>query len=187
MKNIENEYVLLVNICEEQLHTYEFVNPIADILRAKKINFFVRSYKQIGASDLDKCSKVIICGTSLSDFEYLTNISFFSWLSDFDKPVLGICGGMQIMGLVFGGKLKRKTEIGLFSELFTSSFLGLSGKTDVYHLHNAYIDFSLLTDFKVFAGGKVSQAVQHLTKPFYGVLFHPEVRQKKLLEQFILI
>ena len=58
-----------------------------------------------------------------------------------DKPILGVCGGMQIIGKLFGGKLKKKTEIGYYKENFNKNFFGLIGESEVYHLHNYYADF----------------------------------------------
>ena len=90
------------------------------------------------------------------------------------------------MGRVFGGKLMKKKEIGYYSEDFQENFLGLKGNCEVYHLHNYYIKFSLLKDFKIFCENNgVVQAVKHMKKSIYGVLFHPEVRNKSLIENFV--
>jgi len=117
----------------------------------------------------------------LKDEDYLSGD--FSWLRNFEKPVLGICAGMQIIGMVFGGELKKKTEVGFYFENVDKDFLGLSGEVEVYHLHNSYVEFS--EDFDIFAGEDVSQAVRHKVKSVYGVLFHPEVRQKEMILEFV--
>ena len=44
-------------------------------------------------------------------------------------------------------------------------------------------DFSNL-DFEIFAGNKISQGIKHKKKRIYGVLFHPEVRQKDMILNF---
>lgn len=181
--------ILVINICKEKLHYYEFVKPIEDIIKKLGESYFVRGYKGLKKKDLNKASKVIICGTSLFDNEFIKDINKFSWLKNFNRPVLGICGGMEIIGLVFGGKLKRKTEIGFYKERFEKKFLGISGEIEVYHLHNYSVDFSQLNDFEVCCFSdteinKVAQAVKHKNKKIYGVLFHPEVRQKNLINFF---
>ena len=180
----KGEDVLLINICKEKLHFYEFVKPVGKVLIENKIKGFIRHYTCLTKKDLVKASKVIICGTSLRDNWFLDEVEKFNWIKDYRKPVLGICGGMQIIGLVFGGKLERKSEIGFYKEKLNKEFLGLKGKEEIYHLHNNYVDFSSLNDFEVFSGGKVSQAVKFKERKIYGVLFHPEVRNKELIERF---
>jgi GMP synthase (glutamine-hydrolysing) len=172
--------ILLINICKEVLHFSEFVKPVEDILAGEEV--LVKHYDEVDENILKMADKVIICGTSLQDNDFNKDLEKFSWLRDFDKPVLGICGGFQLIGLVFGGKLKRKTEIGFYSEVFSKNFLGLENRQEVYHLHNYYVEFS--KEFEVFCGDKIPQAVKHGQKELYGVLFHPEVRQKELIAKF---
>ncbi len=174
--------LLIINICKEKLHYYEFVKPIEDILRDKKIKFETKHYKKLIENNIKKSDKIIICGTSLKDNEFLENLDKFQWIKNFNRQILGICGGMQIISLIFGGKLKQKQEIGFYEENFNDEFLGLNGKKEVYHLHNNYA--TLPADFKKFNKSKIPQAVKHKTKQIYGVLFHPEVRNKRIIEKF---
>lgn len=190
--------ILLINICSEKLHYFEFVKPIEDIIKKEKLKWFTRYYKKVNKKDIKRASKIIICGTSLKDNSFLKNIKKFSWIKTFNRPLLGICAGMQIIGLLFGGKLKRKTEIGYYTEIF-KNFLGLKDKVQVYHLHNNYVDFGFFNNklndqsqfndqFKLFSVShgkeKIPQAVKHKNKEIYAVLFHPEVRQKKFIANF---
>jgi len=178
--------ILLVNVCKERLHYYEFVKPIENILSKNCVSFFVKSYNEIKNENLKKASHIIICGTSLKDFGYEKDLRKFEWIKGFEKPILGICAGMQIIGSVFSRKSKKKTEIGFYSEDFKKEFLGLTGKQEVWHLHNNYVDFGKLNDFEVFCKeGGVFQAVKHKEKEIYGVLFHPEVRNKEMIKGFV--
>jgi GMP synthase (glutamine-hydrolysing) len=172
--------ILVINICAERLHYFEFVKPIEDIIGK---DFVTKNYLEISDKDLINADKVIICGTSLKDDKFIEDIESFSWIKNFDKPLLGICAGFQIIGLVNGGKLKKKLEIGYFHEKFDKDFLGLRGDNEVYHLHNNYVEFS--EEFEIFCGGKIAQAVKHKEKEIYGVLFHPEVRQKEMVLEFV--
>ncbi|HEX9863034.1 MAG TPA: hypothetical protein VGB11_07125, partial [Candidatus Bathyarchaeia archaeon] len=62
--------------------------------------------------------------------------------------------------------------------LFSSSF-------KAYALHNYSIQPSL--EFDVLAdSAKCVQAIKHKHKDIYGVLFHPEVRNKEIIQRFIL-
>jgi GMP synthase (glutamine-hydrolysing) len=171
--------ILVVDVCSEKLHYYEFVKPVVDLLESEEV--LVSHYDDLETKDLERCDKVIICGTSLADNKFLDDIEKFKWLKDFDKPVLGICAGFQIFGEVFGGKMGKKLEIGFFREEFVEDFLGLSGEVEVYHLHNNYVDFPL--DWRIYSGVEFAQAVRKGN--FYGVLFHPEVRNKEMILRFI--
>jgi GMP synthase-like glutamine amidotransferase len=181
----DDNMILIINVCKEKLHFLEFVKPVCDILEDNKIKYFILDYKLLKLSDFKKCSKIIICGTSLFDNKFIKDIRKFEWIKNTDKSILGICAGMQIIGAVYGAKLIKKTEIGYYSEDFIKEFLCLSGDSEVYHLHNYYADFSKLKDFESYSSGEINQAVKHKNKSIYAVLFHPEVRNKNLILEFI--
>ena len=203
-KRTKEENILLINICKEKLHFYEFVKPVGKVLIKNKIKGFIRHYTCLNKKDLDKASRGIICGTSLRDNEFLDEIKRFNWIRNFKKPLLGICGGMQLIGMVFGGKLDKKSEVGYFYENFSKEFLGLKNKVEVYHLHNNYVnfnklkdselndfennglnDFEVVSESRVGSDSKINQAVKHKKRKIYGVLFHPEVRNKELIKMFL--
>ena len=173
--------ILIISTCKERMHELEFVKPIQKIVGECDI-------KNLAGVDLEVAngySQIILSGTSLQDNFFLENLDKFDWLKDYSGKVLGICAGFQILGLVFGGKQNKETEIGYYFENFDKTFLGLEGKQEVYHLHNNKVNFS--EDFEVYSLSEegIIQAVKHKEKDFYGVLFHPEVRNKKLIERFI--
>jgi len=174
--------ILLVSTCSEPFHELEFVKPIEKILLEKKISFFAKHYSKLNENDLRKADKAIICGTSLKDNSFIKDMDKFQWISKFNKPLLGICAGMQIISSIFGAKLKNSTEIGFYKENFIKEFLSLEGEHEVYHLHNNYA--TLPKDFLSFTKSKIPQAIKHKSKEIYGVLFHPEVRNKALIEEF---
>ena len=158
--------ILLINICKEKLHFYEFVKPVGDILIKNNIKGFIRHYACLTKKDLEKADKIIICGTSLKDNRFLNDIKKFDWIKNCKKPILGICGGAHIIGLVLGNKLKEEKEIGL-KEIKIKEFLAVNGKKQAYHLHN----FQVLPQ------------VFH-EKNLYATLFHPEVRNREMILNF---
>jgi GMP synthase (glutamine-hydrolysing) len=180
--------ILVISTCKYKLHELEFVRPIEDILRENKKSYFIKHYKLLNKSDLGKADKIIICGTSLQDFRYMEHIAGFSWIAKFNKPILGICSGMQIIGMVYKGNTGKKTEIGFYKEKFNKNFLNIKDGTEleVYHLHNNYIDFSKLNDFEICSKSDgIPQAVKHKNNKIFGVLFHPEVRNREIILSFV--
>jgi GMP synthase-like glutamine amidotransferase len=172
--------ILLVSTCADKLSEEEFVRPVANIIR----DVDVIHYKQVNVENIRKCIKVIICGTALKDNKYLDELHYFDWLKEFRKPVLGICAGMQILGLQFGCSLTKKKEIGLITLKTIKENSLFKGDFEAYCLHNNSL--SGLNGFKILAkSGNSVQAIKHRTKPFYGVMFHPEVRNKDVINAFL--
>ncbi len=175
--------VLVVSLCKYELHESEFVRPVLNILIDNCINYSFKNYKDINSDLVEYFDKIILCGTGLLDNDFLNNLNNFNWILNYNGDILGICAGMQILGLVYGGNLKKKTEIGFYSEEFNFNFLGLTGKKEVYHLHNNYICDWEKIGFKVYSTSNIPQAVKR--NSFYGVLFHPEIRNKDLILNFL--
>lgn len=182
--------ILIISICKEDMHYHEFVRPIEDILNALEEPFITKNYLKLSRSDLDSCHRIIIAGTSLMDMHYAKDISRFKFLASFNKPVLGICGGMQILCMIHGCKLIDGSEIGLKKINFNAEFLGVNGSREVYTIHNMVVkdDAVLHEKFHIYSrskdGGFV-QAVKHKAFRHYGLLFHPEVRNKDMILNFL--
>ena len=178
---MKKQKILLINTCKERLHYLEFVKPLEDILRKEKLDFYTKHYSKFEDKDL-KSDRIIICGTSLRDNFFLKDLEKFKWVNIYDRPILGICAGMQIISLLNKSNILYEKEIGFFKEDFVKEFLSLKGKNEVYHLHNNYT--SPPQNFEDFTKSKIPQAIKHKSKPIYGVLFHPEVRNKELILNF---
>jgi GMP synthase (glutamine-hydrolysing) len=173
--------ILILSTCKEKFSEEEFVRPIADII---KDSYEIRHYKE--KIDYRKYKKIIICGTALKDNDYLENMVCFDFLRKTTLPVLGICSGMQVIGLIFGAKIKKKTEIGMISVKTVKENILFSGSFESYALHSNSL--SDLNDFEVLAKSKdCVQAIKHKEKQLYGIMFHPEVRNKDIIEKFILL
>ena len=196
--------ILIINVCDNIMHYFEFVKPVEDILRKKNIDFSTMHHSQADKDVIidDKFKKIIICGTSLRDFGYSKSDSMnysknasdspknFSWIKDIKKPLLGICAGMQIIGQAFNCMTEENLEIGLIDAKF-SGFLGINGIKKVYSLHNLALknDAVLVKTFDILAVSEKTdtvQAIRHKSRPIYGVLFHPEVRNKDIIEKFLI-
>ena len=85
---------------------------------------------------------------------------------------------MHVLHLIYGGKKHKDKKIGQVKITFNKEFLGLKGTKEVYNLHQYFIDSK---EFNIYN----KQYSKHKTKPFYGTLFHPEVRNKELITTFL--
>ena len=176
--------VVYMNYKKDSLGFYEFVLPIVSIAKESD-ECVVKHYLELRREDLSKFDSVILSGTALKDHATLSQPEKFEWIRDCGKPVLGICAGMQTIGLVFGLRLEKCLGIGMAqirtltaNPLFSSTF-------KAYTLHNYSVTSS--PEFDVLAESeKCVQAIKHKRTETYGVLFHPEVRNKEVIQRFIL-
>jgi GMP synthase-like glutamine amidotransferase len=175
--------VVDMNWKKASLGYYEFVEPLAVV--AKELDAVtVKHYNEVSDKDIDNCDRIVMSGTTLKDIAVLAEPEKVTWLKETYKPVLGICAGMEAIGVVFDLRLIRCLEIGMTqistlkeNPLFSASF-------KAYSLHNYAVNPS--SDFEILAeSAQCVQAIKHKQKPIYGVLFHPEVRNIDILKRFI--
>jgi GMP synthase-like glutamine amidotransferase len=172
-----------MNWKKDSLGYYEFVLPIVAI--AERLDdYTIKHYVEVTSEDLNQCGKVILSGTALKDTATLNHPERFQWLKKTEKPVLGICAGMQTIGTVFGATLIKSLEIGMTQITTLKENTLFSGDYRAYSLHSYCVE--PFGDFEAWAKSKKCiQAAKHKHKEIYGVLFHPEVRNKEILQQFI--
>jgi len=178
--------VLIINLCSQSLHYFEFVKPVEDIIRGAGQDFLTKHYSKINSKDIESSSRIIICGTSLKDFEYQKAGNAFEFIKDYDRPILGICAGMQMICSLFGCRIIEEKEIGMKGTVF-DDFLGMNGEKEIYCLHTKAVDEddALKKEFIIKAKTSCVQALVHKHRQICCTLFHPEVRNKIFIEQFI--
>jgi GMP synthase-like glutamine amidotransferase len=159
---------------------YEFVLPLCEIV--KPLEYEVKHYLEV--TDVKTYEKIILSGTALKDFEYLKHIKSFEWIRTCDMPILGICAGMQAIGMVFGSLLTPCKEIGMTEvETVKENYL-FSSAFRAYELHNLGVEPSDVFEMLAMSK-KCIQGIKHKEKDFYSVLFHPEVRNKEIIRRFV--
>jgi GMP synthase-like glutamine amidotransferase len=174
-----------MNFKKGSLGFYEFVLPIIVIVKNHE-EFVVRHFSEMSEEETDSYGRIILSGTALKDIEFRKHREDFDWIKKCSMPILGICAGMQTIGLVFNSRLRECLEIGTKeirtikeNPLFSSTF-------KAYELHNYSVRAS--REFDVLAKTeKCVQAVKLRGRDVYGVLFHPEVRNQEIIERFILL
>jgi GMP synthase-like glutamine amidotransferase len=122
---------------------------------------------------------------------------FAAVIRETQKPVLGICGGHQLIGMLFGGKAEPLRTLapgepdpnpsyapGILKEWGFSDvnctpsdplFAGFNGKAVVNQMHFWHLT-QLPDSLTAIASNRNCpvQALRHRTRPVYGVQFHPE-------------
>ena len=137
-------------------------------------------WKDITPSILD-AKGVVISGNP----ELLTENGYDHYLPNFefaktcDFPVLGICFGHQILGIVHGASVSKGQEVRGVETIHieNSSVLFNDIKGDVVMGQDHIEEIDLPENFKLIASSESCgvEAMQHIFKPIFGVQFHPEV------------
>jgi anthranilate/para-aminobenzoate synthase component II len=188
--------ILIIRICNEDMHYHEFVRPIEEIIKNVEEPYVTKYYMDVKKKDLESSHRIIITGTSLADVSYIKDISKFRFLKSYKKPVLAICGGMQLLCMIYGCRLSKYLEIGLKEIKFNAEFLGMKDSREVYELHNMFVkdDDLLKKTFHIYSKSSLDslndgliQAVKHKHLKHYGTLFHPEVRNRDMIVNFLYV
>jgi GMP synthase-like glutamine amidotransferase len=175
--------VVDMNFKKDSLAFYEFVLPIISVIRKQRV--LVKHRSELSSEDIDGCERIILSGTALKDNDFLGHVEDFGWIRKCDNPILGICAGMEVIGLVFGSSLKDCFEIGMKEMRLIKRNSLFSSPFKTYELHSHAVQPS--EEFDVLAESEnCVQAIKHKEKSIYGVLFHPEVRNREIIERFIL-
>jgi GMP synthase (glutamine-hydrolysing) len=176
--------VVDMNWKRDSLAYTEFVSPILAVAKPLEA-CTVRHYLELEPLKLGDYSHIILSGTTLKDFEYLKHLDQFNWIKTFQKPLLGICAGMQTIIQVHSEALLPCPQIGM-TEISTLKENHLfSGIFEAYALHTYTIKPNNQTFDALAESSKCIQAVKHKHKPIYGILFHPEVRNQDILLRFL--
>lgn len=163
-------------------------------LRDFGVQYETIQIEDVGNTNFQKYSGIIISGSPilLTDDVEDRYVKLFNFLSTYENPVLGICFGHQVLGLVYGASIsigdsiKGLEEVVLLKE--TQLFNGIDTPASFDQNHREHI--TVPDEFVLLARSSSCEheAMQHKTKSQFGVQFHPETSGevgKKLLKNFI--
>ena len=138
----------------------------------------VKHFLDVNPSELDGYSRIILSGTTLKDFKAQKHLDKFRWIKTCDKPILGICAGMQIISLVYGVPLTACLQVGM-TEITTQKDNPLFGGTfQAYTLHSLSVKPS--ETFEVLAkSSKMHPSHKTQTKTHLWRLVSPRSTQSK--------
>lgn len=151
----------------------------------------VNDFTEDNLSDVDG---VIISGAPilLSEIDPTPFLDKMQWVLNFEKPLLGICFGHQILGMVFGASILRQKEDRDWQEIevieHSSLFDNLEPVLKMMEDHCESVSVPPKFELSATSDTCVNEAMFHKTKPIFGVQFHPEVSGDNgviLLENFV--
>jgi GMP synthase (glutamine-hydrolysing) len=165
------------------------------VRRVRELGFFARLYAVEDFPDVGKPAAVILSGGPRSTSEADAPDIDFAALQALGVPVLGVCYGMQLLNIKFGGTVEAsdRREYGpaaLLPAECAGLYEGVSASSQVWMSHSDTV--------RVLPGGaKVLAVNQHGTPVslqwapgFFGIQFHPEVTHSheglRVLHNFLL-
>ncbi|XOV68101.1 MAG: gamma-glutamyl-gamma-aminobutyrate hydrolase family protein [Fluviicola sp.] len=131
--------------------------------------------------DFEEIKGIIVSHGSLSITAMDTTpyLSVLKWAVESKLPILGISLGHQLLGMYFGAQASMmKHDSGWkVVEAFEESMLFERLPTEVEMMKSHYETISVPQGFKLIAASDacVNEAMQHESKPYFGVQFQPEI------------
>ncbi|MEK6232011.1 MAG: glutamine-hydrolyzing GMP synthase [Luteolibacter sp.] len=165
------------------------------VRRVRELGYVAMLYALEDFPNIGKPGAIILSGGPRSTGDPDAPDLDFEALDGFGVPVLGVCYGMQLLNLKFGGTIEAsdRREYGpanLFPENCDDLYEGISEKSQVWMSHSDTV--KVIPDC-----AKVLATNQHNTpvslkwgERFYGIQFHPEVTHShegmRILHNFLL-
>jgi GMP synthase (glutamine-hydrolysing) len=172
------------------------IRKLLDYLEIKKIDFELLPFCSKVLKHAKGAHAFILSGSSHSPFGKYSRYFAFEekFVKESNLPILGICFGLEIIVLSFGGKLeklekkikgKRKIKIVKKDRIFK----GLGEEFTAYEGHKLRIK-EMPRNFEILARSRdCIEVIKHREREIYGLQFHPEVGfdGQKCLENFLKI
>ncbi len=141
----------------------------------------VVEHDEVAASDLGGFSHIVLSpgpGHPADPADFALGRAVF----ELDRPVLGVCLGMQALVVAFGGTVEQDVpahgEVASVSHDGTGVFVGVPSPFRAVRYHSlaavSVPDALVETAWCDTEAGRVVMGVAHREKPLWGVQFHPE-------------
>jgi len=130
----------------------------------------------------------------ITEIDMSKYIEHVQWLKSYQKPILGICFGHQLLGLLYGAKSAKMREDRNWQEIEIIEESPLFNRLpDCFEMMEDHCEhITIPPEFKLMAASDacINECMQHESKSIFGVQFHPEVSGNYgniLLENFYVI
>jgi len=165
------------------------------VRRVRELGFFAKLYSPEEIAEVGTPGAVILSGGPRSTSDPDAPDIDFEKLKSFGVPVLGVCYGMQLLNIKFGGSVKASTKreygpAALTPKCHDDLYEGVSDESQVWMSHSDTVQ-DLHAEAEVLATNQHGTPVS-LRWPggFYGIQFHPEVTHSheglRILNNFLL-
>lgn len=150
------------------------------VRRVRELGFLAKLYSPEDVHEIGEPGAIILSGGPKSTSDPDAPDIDFEKLKSYQVPVLGVCYGMQLLNIKFGGSVKASDKreygpAGLVPTCGVDLYAGVSKDSQVWMSHSDTVQ-DLHADAEVIAtnqhGTPVSLRWPH---GFYGIQFHPEV------------
>ena len=165
------------------------------VRRVRELGYFAKLYAIEEFGKMGQPGAIILSGGPKSTSEADAPDIDFDRLQEYGCPVLGVCYGMQLLNIKFGGSVEAsdRREYGpaaLLPEAAEGLYEGISHSSQVWMSHSDTVQ-------NLPEGCRVLAANQHGTpvslqwgERFFGIQFHPEVTHSheglRILHNFLL-
>ena len=181
---------------ERQIAVIDFGSQYTQLIvrRIRELGYFSKLYLPENLRETGKPAAVILSGGPRSTLEEGAPDIDFDYLKELEVPVLGVCYGMQLLNLKWGGEVApgNSREYGPATLKPCSSdtlFQGVSEASQIWMSHSDTVS-ALPEGASVLATNQheVPVALQWSDR-FFGIQFHPEVSHSdegmQVLENFL--
>jgi predicted ATP pyrophosphatase (TIGR00289 family) len=182
------EDVLIISTVTKELPilNYEFIRPIVDLIKSLGKTYCLKHISEMNEnlSEQFKDKKIIISGTALKDNNFVRYKEKINLLRN--AEVIGICAGAELIGLEAGGELKEFLEIGQkeIEEVETNPLFSKT-KQEEFFLHQFGFDKNDKALTTILSTKNCSAGFTIPERKWIGIQFHPELREKNLLIEFL--
>ncbi len=165
------------------------------VRRVRELGYFAALYQPEDLAEIGSPAAIILSGGPMSTSSPGAPDIDFEMLKGFEVPVLGVCYGMQLLNLKFGGAVEASDKreygpAGLFPEFKDNLYEGVSDESQVWMSHSDTVS-KLPENCRVLATNQHGTPVSlQWEDRFYGIQFHPEVTHShegnRILANFLL-
>lgn len=150
------------------------------VRRVRELGYFAKLYLPEQLDQIGEPGAIILSGGPKSTSDADAPDIDFERLQSYQVPVLGVCYGMQLLNIKFGGSVKKSNhreygQAGLFPVQQEGLYKGISTESQVWMSHSDTVD-DLGENCQVIAKNQHGTPVSlQWGERFFGIQYHPEV------------